>query len=67
MLCGLVEPDVDGDRRRRRRRREEGFDVDSGFLLGYEVRRSGKMERRCGLLLLWFVFAKREEGLRLEK
>jgi hypothetical protein len=25
------------------------------------------MERRCGLLLLWFVFAKREEGLRLEK
>jgi hypothetical protein len=25
------------------------------------------MERRCGLLLLWFVFAKREEGLQLEK
>jgi len=25
------------------------------------------MERQCGLLLLWFVFAKREEGLRLEK
>jgi hypothetical protein len=29
------------------------------------VRRSGKIERRCGLLLLlWFVFAKRGEGLR---